>query len=61
MFKLPDFKGRDPKYIQRSLKFFNYHANQILSGKEQEAALEEIQAQATEWEIDLEQKMEEDL
>ena len=59
MFKLPDFKGRDPAYVKSSLKFFNYHAGQTLKGKEQAAALESIRAEAAEWDINLDENKEE--
>jgi hypothetical protein len=58
MFKLPDFKGRDIAYVESSLKFLTYHAEQTLSGKEQRTALASIHTEAVKWDINLDEDKE---
>ena len=60
MFKLPDYTGRPPEYVKSSLKFFTYHAEQTLRGKELESANKAIHEKAAELDIDLEENNEED-
>ena len=46
MFKLPDYTGRPPEYVESSLNFFNYHATRTMSGKERETALTAVREKA---------------
>ena len=61
MFKLPDYTGRPPEYVKSSLKFFTYHVEKNLHGKEREQADKAIREKAAEFGIDLEENNEEDI
>lgn len=53
MLELPDYTGRDPEHIKSSLRFFIYHINHTLSGKEKASALEAVRAKAAEHGIEI--------
>lgn len=54
MLELPDYTGRDPEHIKSSLRFFVYHVNRTMSGKEKASALETVRSKAAEYGIDIE-------